>query len=751
MCNGGGRGGFRRGRENGASDSAHYMILLMMQIHIGNSVGANSARRRRGLFSMSYSLRRANRGPLATSLRGAGIGIVALALATLGQPAAMAQTSLTGSSMALRSLGSATLSSPGYLGTYLNVPAGGATIDFTVRATRGATGNGTAPHMNLAIADSRFGIDVTSTSATNYGTPTVTLPAGRYFVRAERDYDHSSASSHALTVNNLTVNTVAGAAVTFSNVSNDANAFASADTYIENFRKGPATVKLVGASPGTPVSVNLKRIDFNFGTAVPGFNTSGVNSLLGSPNNTQRQKYQATLNQNFNSLAAENIGKWGHNEGSQGSVSMGGVDAYLNYAAAHNMTARTHNLLWGPTSGGSNQQPNWVVNLIASAAAGDATAKANLTNAITNRINYYVGGMTQRALKYSEIDVFNESYHTGQNNSHPSDYWDVYQASGIADIYNQVAAAIAAAGADTKTFVNEYNVFQNAGTYATYYSDHIHQIRNAGGNVGGVGIQYYPNAANGTGSGNGQHSPARIVSVLQGLSVDGLPLSLNEFAVNGTAPTDATPNPDTMANATKILSDTMRLMFGTQQATGFYMWGFHSQNNNGAGAGDNLYLPAAALYAVNTTNWNTWTITNAGKAYEDLLGVKEWDGVLGNGWTTQLDGRPIIDGNGSAIGNNPAAPIVDSLGNIDFTGYYGEYQVTVGRKTFLLDLRKGVTSYVIEVPEPTAGLALVAMLPFAVLIRRHRRTRKVTKSLHLGFVFGDPRLQLLAREPPRRG
>src|SRR5262249_23179559 len=210
-----------------------------------------------------------------------------------------------------------------------------------------------------------------------------------------------------------------------------------------------------------------------------------------------------------------------------------GVDAYLNYAQAHNMTARTHNLIWGPTSStNSQQQPTWVTTLLNNAAAGDATSKTNLSNAITNRINYYVGGTAKRSLKYSEIDVYNESYHTGQANSYAGNYWNVYGASGIANIYNQVAAAVAASGANTKTFVNEYNVLQNNGTnYATFYLNNINEIRNAGGNVGGIGIQYYPDATQAMpiGPGDGQHRPARIETMLWSFMVEGLPPSLNQF------------------------------------------------------------------------------------------------------------------------------------------------------------------------------------------------------------------------------
>jgi GH35 family endo-1,4-beta-xylanase len=639
----------------------------------------------------------------------------------------LAQATLTGSSMALQSLGSATLSDPGYLGTYLTVPAGGATINFTARATRGASGNGVAPHMNLVIADSRFAINVASTSATNYTTPNVTLPAGMYFVRAERDYDNSSASTSAFTLNNLTVNTTSGASASFSNASSNTNAFAAADTYINNFRKGQATVRVIGASPGTPVSVNLKRLDFSFGDSIDGFTTSGVNTFLGNNGTTQQTKFQQTLNQNFNALSGGNIGKWAHDEATQNAVTMGGVDAYLNYAQAHNMAARVHNLIWGPTSAtGSQQQPNWVVNLLNNAAAGDAAAKTNLSNAITNRINYYVGGSAKRSLKYGEIDVYNESYHTGQNNAYAGNYWDIYGAAGIASIYNQVAASAAAAGSNAKTFVNEYNVLQNNGTnYGTFYFNHINDIRDAGGSVGGIGVQYYPTAANGTGAGSSQHNPARIVSTLQNLSVEGLPIVLTEFGVGGTAPTDTVPNPDTMANATTILADTMRLVFGTPQATGFYMWGFHSENNNGANPGSNLFAKGGALYAVNTANWNTWTITNAGKIYEDLLGVKEWDGTLGNGWNTQLDGKTITDGNGNLVGNNPAAPLVDASGNVNFNGFYGDYVLTIGGKTYPLDLQTGITNYTIVVPEPSAVLLSLCGLTSFAWTRSQFRSRRL--------------------------
>ena len=352
---------------------------------------------------------------------------------------------------------------------------------------------------------------------------------------------------------------------------------------------------------------------------------------------------------------------------------MTGVDAYLNYAQAHNMTARTHNLIWGPTSSTStSQQPTWVVSLLNSAAAGDATAKTNLSTAITNRINYYVGGTAKRSLKYSEIDVYNESYHTGQTDSFAGNYWNVYGASGIANIYNQVAAAVAA----FRRY--DQNLCQRIQRAAKQWHRLCHVLRephrsNSRCRRGSERHRHsvLPKQYKRHRCDDSQHSPARIESTLQSLSVQGLPLSLNEFGV-GTGGTSATIN--------TILTDSLRLMFGSANATGFYMWGFQAENG-----GSNLFRPAAALYSVSTSDWNTMALTDAGKAWQDLLGIQDWDNNPNNGWSTHLN---------TANGN---APKVNPDGTIQFNGYYGAYKLTIGGKSYDLNFAKGTPNYSILV------------------------------------------------------
>jgi hypothetical protein len=102
------------------------------------------------------------------------------------------------------------------------------------------------------------------------------------------------------------------------------------------------------------------------------------------------------------------------------------------------------------------------------------------------------------------------------------------------------------------------------------------------------------------------------------------------------------------------------------------MWGFHQES--GAGA-TTLFAPSAALYTVNTGDFNNWTLTEAGKRWQDLLGIADWDGNPNNGWTTQL------------------TAMVDENGMINFNGFWGDYELTIGGKTIPLTLSKGMGAY----------------------------------------------------------
>ncbi|CAN5603419.1 hypothetical protein BH09PLA1_BH09PLA1_36230 [soil metagenome] len=601
----------------------------------------------------------------------------ALAVATLAGVRAQAQTTINGKDLVLRSTGSQvsnawSLGPTGYVGTYVTVPAGGGTVSFTINAAQGAAGANN-PHLNLVVADTKVGFSLTSIAANNYLASTY-LPGGTYLVRTERDYvQPSQVSTRSAVINSLTVN---GATVV--NTNNSANALAASDTYVQNFRRGPAHLALTGPGnipllAGTQVQVDHKRHAFMFGTAVPGFDTNSVNAYLGSTNTAQQTNYQSRLNQNFNSVVPENVGKWSSNEATRDVVTLGGVDAMLNYAQSHNMRARMHNMIWG------SQQPAWANTLLSQAAGGNMTAKTDLRDEITERVDSYIGtGVAgDRANKYVDLDIYNESYHTGSTVA--GSYWNVYGAAGIADIYRQAKAV----APNVRTFVNEYNIYSdtNDGSkYANYYRAHTEQLRDAGFNAGygdvvsGIGTQYYVNNSIETGdsnagtANNSAHNAARVMQTMQSLSTEGLPIVLTEFGVKAGA---------TQATAATMLSDSLRVTFGNADATGFMMWGFQSENGGG-----NLFAPAAALYTVSTSNWNSWTITEAGKAWQDLLGVQDWDGNPNNAWTTHV------------------SPAVNADGSIDFTGFYGDYNIGNQSGFSNLAVAKGTNNYQLALSLP---------------------------------------------------
>jgi hypothetical protein len=225
---------------------------------------------------------------------------------------------------------------------------------------------------------------------------------------------------------------------------------------------------------------------------------------------------------------------------------------------------------------------------------------------------------------------------------HQPKYWNVYGPAGIADVYNETAAAVAAAGASTKLFLNEYNVLQyGADSYGNWYRQDAESLVNNGGAISGIGIQYYPVAV----SDSNAHSPARIEQVFQNFAVTGLPIALTEFGVQ-------TLNGATATQAATYLTDTMRMVFGTPDATTFVLWGFTPSD----------IWSQAPLAALVDANWN---LTPAGTAYENLM--SQW--------------------------NTDVTLPVDANGRIDFTGFFGKYQVTINGRTYNLDLTKGTTQY----------------------------------------------------------
>jgi endo-1,4-beta-xylanase len=549
-----------------------------------------------------------------------------------------AQT-FNGSSLSHKSSGNGsgnwTLDENGYVGTYITLASPG-DVTLTVNAS-GSTTDAVAPRMNIVIADTKAGFDVAS-GFDNY-QHTFDLPAGTYFVRTEFNNDIPGADRQ-LTVGSLNVS---GASVSNSNNSStkNANALAAADTYIGNFRRGPADVAAVGAAPGTPVHVKLKTHDFLFGTAVGGINNLPSAAWI-APNpapGSDAANLQQRILENFNAVVPGNAGKWQQNEFGRDSLYSPVLNDLFDFAEQNSLRMRMHNMLWG------NQQPSWVNTLLNNAQSSNPTtaaeAKIDLRNEITERIAYYLGNVgTDWSDRYQHVDILNESVHVPV-------YMDIFGADGIAEIYADARQAALNAGNNVDVYANEYNVLQDSGDfYGNWYRQHIEELNNAGFGkvVTGIGIQSYEN--NAIGSSFNAHYPARKMQTLQNLSVLGLPITLTEFGVKGPSEGHFTSE----ADAAQMVDETLRLVFGTPLANGFFMWGFTDLD---------IYREGATFY---DSNWNP---------REPLAA---WQNLM-SAWDTDLTLEVGPDG------------------TIDFTGFYGDYEITIGDQTFSLNLLKGTQQY----------------------------------------------------------
>jgi GH35 family endo-1,4-beta-xylanase len=582
----------------------------------------------------------------------------------------------------------AILTANGYVGTYVDLAAPGP-VTFTVAAS-GTASSGINPDMTISIADYNQSFSVVP-GTNNYTFTTPVLPTGKYFVRTQLDNQQGSTIKPGLSISSFTAASDNTVNVAVNNADTNANALAAANTYINNFRQGAATVS-TGLNSGQQVTVSMMRNAFNFGTNI----TSATDSFLGAQNTTQQQKFQAYLNKHFNMIVTSNQGKWVSNEATQNTLTMSDFDEVLSYAKVHNMTARAHNLIWG------TQQPNFVNTDLTNALSTNPTTKANaiaaLNTAITNRIGYFVGGGDPaasnnpgnqlvsrntasnppgntgdiRSRDYNEIDVLNEP----MNNSA---YIKAIGYSGIANVYKQVQTAANNAGADVNLFANEYNVIQGSAarydpttfaasgtdSYANWYSQYINQVNNSGQGkvITGAGIEWYQ---------GGSVTPAATYQqVLQNLSVQGVPISIPEGGVNSSI---------TPTNAVQAVDDVMRMMYGTPNAQSYFLW------STWAGATDPNFEGSSVMV---DSNWN---LTAVGKRYEYLFG--QGTDPTATGAQEQNNGSGVNTAPWNTADQTVSA---NPDGSINFSGVYGEYAVKVGSVTYgVVDFSKGPNNTPVE-------------------------------------------------------
>lgn len=534
----------------------------------------------------------------------------------------------------------------GYLGTFIHLDQPG-TVQATVNA-KGSYAAGAWPQMDLHIGDLKANWAVSSASYLNY-TANFALPAGTFFVRNEflNDY-YDGVEDRNLYIQSLTFTGSAGTNLTINNTTTQVTA--ASDSYIENYRKGPALVTITNGAgtplgAGVPVQVSLRQHAFNFGVPIDSKQLAGTNPTY--PDLADLLKYQDILKQNFNMYVPENDGKWVANEYTRDVVTMTKVDADIAYAAANNKGMRMHTLTWAFNGTWS---PTWVNTLYTNAAAGDTASKVDLRAAINSRIQYYV---TDRAAGYSQLDVVNETGHGATLDNALRNVGDPVGA-GVGWVYNQTAAALDSLGSagNARMYFNDYGALDTASNYGEWYRANIQTIRNnispANWNRLGIGVQDWNWAPT---------SNVDVFKTLQNLDSFEYPISLTEFGV---------PDSTTLETAAATLREHMRMVFGNDMTDTFVTWGF--------------WKPAMWVGNLGAYFYDAyWNITESGKTWQQMLGIYDW-GLTGvPKWDTDL------------------SLITDANSQINFNGFYGDYDVTVAGTTVSMTLANGTGNYTVAV------------------------------------------------------
>jgi endo-1,4-beta-xylanase len=387
--------------------------------------------------------------------------------------------------------------------------------------------------------------------------------------------------------------------------------------------------------------------------------------------------YQQFLLNNFTTVEPEDAGKWGSEQSSaNGPANLTFVDQLSNFAETHSLNVRMHNLI------AASQQPTYVTNLFGTGGTLTPANEATLNTDITNRIGYYVSGDNAqtgpadgkpRTLAYQQMDVLNEAL---QGDSGPTNYVEGLGYSGIANIYSQVATAVANTGANTRLYTNEYNVLQNsADAYSNWYLNEIQSINNAAGSkvVSGVGSELYVTTQ--------PLVPSTMQQTLQNLAVTGLPLTLTEFGIaTGTSASTAATD----------LQDALTMIYGDPNATTFDFWDFWSTLE----ANDSFLDGYEAGALMNASGSPT-------ALYTTLTTLLAKDGYVLPGGITPMN---------LTVGAN---------GQVDFNGTYGTYEVTIDGQNYFYTSAPTGSSFTVDVPEP-ASITGLATAGVGLLMRKRR-------------------------------
>lgn len=356
---------------------------------------------------------------------------------------------------------------------------------------------------------------------------------------------------------------------------------------IEEIRTAPLTIHVTNAAgqplAGARVEAQLVQSDFVWGTS--------VNDELIVADTPQAERYRQTLLEFFNTAVIENGLKW--KTWVAGPKRQAVAVQALDWIHQKGLRHKGHNLVW----------PGWKFS---PAGLGDLPDPAqDLPKLITARITEMIGVTKGRSFAW---DVVNEPVHE-------RDFFQHIPETAMADWY-KLAHSL---DPSLQLFINEYSMLNGAlspGMIARFTAL-IETLRQAGAPIGGIGIQSH--------IGNIPRPPVLVLSDLELLAREGLPLQITEFDFN-------TTDEQLQADYTR---DFLIACYSQPAVTGFIMWGFWQGAH---------WKPEAAMFR------RDWSEKPNAAVW------REW--VLGK-WKTHLDTN--TPANGTASGR----------------GHLGRYHVTV--------------------------------------------------------------------------
>jgi endo-1,4-beta-xylanase len=273
--------------------------------------------------------------------------------------------------------------------------------------------------------------------------------------------------------------------------------------------------------------------------------------------------------QQFDMVTPGNEMKWDTTEPSNGSFNFGPGDAIVNFAKAHGMRVRGHNLVW------HSQLPGWVSSLPSS------QVKSAMDTHITTEVSHYKG-------QIYAWDVVNEPFN--EDGSFRADAFS--NAMGGQGYIAEALRTAHAADPNAKLYLNDFNIEgQNAKSNAMFSL--ISSLKSQGVPIDGVGFESHFILG---------QLPSSLLSNMQRFASLGVDVAITELDDRITLPASAANLQQQATDYATVVKDCLAV----SRCVGVSQWGVGDADSwipgtfAGQGAAtmyDNNYQPKPAFTA----------------------------------------------------------------------------------------------------------------------------------------------------------